>query len=134
MIRKLIKRERLQDRLNHLQSRNGGPSAPIEWIMDNVEYLTNENNKHKLLIGLNLYAMSYLQTRSPEPLVMKTIIEKLQQSQDSVDELTLDGPKDQSLVWESDSLEGWFMDVDEYGIKQGKVWVPNLRVSNNTSS
>jgi chitinase domain-containing protein 1 len=128
MIRKLIKRERLQDRLNHT-FRNGGPSAPIEWIMDNVEYLTNENNKHKLLIGLNLYAMSYLQTRSPEPLVMKTIIEKLQQSQDSVDELTLDGPKDQSLVWESDSLEGWFMDVDEYGIKQGKVWVPNLRVS-----
>lgn len=108
---------------------NGGPSAPIEWVMDNIEYMTNENNRHKLMIGLNMYAMSYLPTRTPEPLVMKTVVEKL--SVPRQDELYMEGdPVDENeeLNWDGDSQEAWFVDYDEDGIKQGVVWMPTIRV------
>ncbi|KAG1445031.1 hypothetical protein G6F56_010059 [Rhizopus delemar] len=111
---------------------NGGPSAPIEWVMDNIEYMTNENNRHKLMIGLNMYAMSYLPTRTPEPLVMKTVVEKL--SVPRQDELYMEGdPVDENeeLNWDGDSQEAWFVDYDEDGIKQGVVWMPTIRSIRN---
>ncbi|CEJ02598.1 hypothetical protein RMCBS344292_16598 [Rhizopus microsporus] len=110
---------------------NGGPNAPIEWIMDNIEYLTNSNNRHKLMVGLNMYAMSYLSTRPPEPLVLKTVIEKL--SLPRQDELLLDDEADENeeLNWDKTSQEAWFMDIDEEGIEQGVIWLPTLRSIRN---
>ncbi|KAG1176104.1 hypothetical protein G6F70_000068 [Rhizopus microsporus] len=110
---------------------NGGPNAPIEWIMDNIEYLTNSNNRHKLMVGLNMYAMSYLSTRPPEPLVLKTVIEKL--SLPRQDELLLDDEVDENeeLNWDKASQEAWFMDIDEEGIEQGVIWMPTLRSIRN---
>lgn len=113
-------------------SSNGGPNSPIEWIMDNIEYITNEQNRYKLMIGLNMYAMSYLQTREPEPLVMKTVIEKLtEQPKSMVDEL-LDNDNEEDVAdelnWDKESQEAWFIDIDEDGIRQGTVWTPTFRV------
>ncbi|CEG76601.1 hypothetical protein RMATCC62417_11477 [Rhizopus microsporus] len=110
---------------------NGGPNAPIEWIMDNIEYLTNSSNRHKLMVGLNMYAMSYLSTRPPEPLVLKTVIEKL--SLPRQDELLLDDEADENeeLNWDKTSQEAWFMDIDEEGIEQGVIWMPTLRSIRN---
>lgn len=117
--------------------RNGGPSSPIEWIMDNIEYLAPEpEGRSKLLIGFNMYAMSYLPTRAPEPLVMKTVLEKLlDQPKERMldDELFDDDVPDgdsstEVLNWDSASQEAWFVDFDEEGIRQGTVWLPTLRV------
>lgn len=113
---------------------NGGPASPIEWIMDNIEYLTNTENRHKLLLGFNMYATSYLQTRAPEPLVLKTVVEKLAyQPKEIDDELLddLDGEDDDEggeLNWDKESQEAWFVDIDEDGIRQGIVWLPTLKV------
>jgi chitinase domain-containing protein 1 len=114
---------------------NGGPNAPIEWIMDNIDYLTNSQNRHQLLIGINMYAMSYLQTRAPEPLVMKTVVEKLTDQPkelydellDNADELISD---DEELNWDKEFQEAWFIDIDEDGTRQGTVWMPTYRVNN----
>lgn len=112
---------------------NGGPNGPIEWIMDNIDYLTNEENRHQLLIGLNMYAMSYLHTRAPEPLVMKTVVEKLTYQPKEYDELLdLDEQEigeDEELNWDKESQEAWFIDIDEDGIRQGTVWMPTYRVT-----
>lgn len=111
---------------------NGGPSAPIEWIMDNIDYLTNEQNRRQLLIGVNMYAMSYLHTRAPEPLVMKTVVEKLTYQPREYDELLeLEDDvigEDEELNWDKKSQEAWFIDIDEDGIRQGTVWMPTSRV------
>ncbi|CAO0791594.1 unnamed protein product [Mucor circinelloides] len=116
---------------------NGGPASPIEWIMDNIEYLAPESEERsKLLIGFNMYAMSYLPTRAPEPLVMKTVVEKLRdQPKERMldDELFDDDVQDEDnstevLNWDSASQEAWFVDIDEEGIRQGTIWLPTLRV------
>lgn len=82
-----------------------------------------------------MYAMSYLPTRAPEPLVMKTIVEKLADQPKQMlldDELFEDNVEDNTssevLNWDSVSQEAWFVDVDEEGIRQGTVWMPTLRV------
>ncbi|KAG1162358.1 hypothetical protein G6F37_002236 [Rhizopus arrhizus] len=111
---------------------NGGPNAPIEWIMENIEYMTNEANRHKLMIGLNMYAMSYLPTRIPEPLVMKTVVEKL--SMPRGDELLMTGDEvdeNEELNWDKENQEAWFVDYDEDGIRQGVIWLPTLRSIRN---
>ncbi|KAI8991663.1 glycoside hydrolase superfamily [Mycotypha africana] len=119
---------------------NGGPSAPIEWIMDNTEFITSllgTENKHKLLVGLNMYAMSYLQTRAPEALVLRTVVEHLSERQGhrSNDEdvhhhhhLLTD---DEDLNWDKESQEAWFIDMDEGGSRRGTVWLPTLRSIKN---
>ncbi|KAI8988649.1 glycoside hydrolase superfamily [Pilobolus umbonatus] len=107
---------------------NGGPSSPIEWIMDNIEYLTNEENRHQLLIGLNLYATTFLPTRAPEPLVLRTVIEKLQQHKEGD---IVDNKGDETLNWDVDSQEAWFIDYDEDDIKLGTIWMPTLRSLKN---
>lgn len=111
---------------------NGGPNAPIEWIMDNIDYMTNQQNRHQLLVGLNMYAMSYLQTRAPEPLVMKTVVEKLMdQPREIYDELsdsTEEITDNEELNWDKEHQEAWFIDIDEDGIRQGIVWMPTYRV------
>lgn len=123
--------------LCYAKFRNGGPASPIEWIMDNIEYLAPESEERsKLLIGFNMYAMSYLPTRAPEPLVMKTVVEKLRdQPKERIldDELFDDDVQDEDnstevLNWDSASQEAWFVDIDEEGIRQGTVWLPTLRV------
>lgn len=123
--------------LCYAKFRNGGPASPIEWIMDNIEYLAPESEERsKLLIGFNMYAMSYLPTRAPEPLVMKTVVEKLRdQPKERMldDELFDDDVQDEDnstevLNWDSASQEAWFVDIDEEGIRQGTIWLPTLRV------
>ncbi|KAI9475553.1 MAG: glycoside hydrolase superfamily [Benjaminiella poitrasii] len=108
---------------------NGGPASPIEWMMDNIDYLTTAENRHQLLVGLNLYATSYLQTRSPEPLVMKTVLEKLVEQQE-LDDLVNEGNQEE-LNWDKESQEAWFVEKDEDGIKQGTIWLPTLRSIRN---
>jgi chitinase domain-containing protein 1 len=106
----------------------------MEWMMDNIEYLTNTENRYKLLLGFNLYAMSYLQTRAPEPLVLKTVVEKLAYQPKEIDDELLDDLDDEDddageeLNWDKESQEAWFVDIDEDGIRQGIVWMPTLRV------
>lgn len=104
--------------------------------MDNIDYMTSEKNRHKFLIGLNMYAMSYLQTRAPEPLVMRTVVEKLiNQPKTIYDELLDDNEKEEiadELNWDKKSQEAWFIDIDEEGIRQGTVWMPTYRVIINT--
>lgn len=99
--------------------------------MDNIDYMTTDKSRHKLLLGFNMYAMSYLHTRAPEPLVMKTVVEKLSdQPREIIDEeLLLEEPVKEELNWDSDSQEAWFVDIDEDGTRQGIVWVPTIRVS-----
>ncbi|CEP19760.1 hypothetical protein [Parasitella parasitica] len=118
---------------------NGGPASPIEWIMDNIEHLTpDEKYRSKLLIGFNMYAMSYLPTRAPEPLVMKTVIEKLSDQPKQTlldDELfeddELETPLSEVLNWDSANQEAWFVDIDEEGIRQGTIWLPTIRSIKN---
>ncbi|KAI9349325.1 glycoside hydrolase superfamily [Pilaira anomala] len=114
---------------------NGGPNAPIEWIMDNIEYLTNQKNRHQLLVGINMYAMSYLHTRAPEPLVLKTVIDKLIDQPSEYDELLEEEPQlmteEDELNWDTDSQEAWFIDIDEDGVRQGTVWTPTYRSIRN---
>ncbi|KAI8367880.1 glycoside hydrolase superfamily [Choanephora cucurbitarum] len=110
----------------------GGPSAPIEWIMENIEHVApTEEKRSKFLIGMNMYAMSYLQTRTPEPLVMKTVIEKLADQPVEVDDELFDETESddstEELNWDKDSQEAWFVDIDEDGTRQGTIWVPTLR-------
>ena len=112
----------------------GGPSAPIEWIMENIEHVApTEEKRSKFLIGMNMYAMSYLQTRTPEPLVMKTVIEKLADQPVEVDDELFDETESddstEELNWDKDSQEAWIVDIDEDGTRQGTIWVPTLRVS-----
>ncbi|KAI8098413.1 glycoside hydrolase superfamily [Gilbertella persicaria] len=117
---------------------NGGPSSPIEWVMDNIEYLTDKDNRNKFLVGLNMYAMSYLQTRAPEPLVLKTVLEKLAEQPNEIDDELLDekdsnkkDSMDEELNWDKDSQEAWFVDIDEDGTRQGTIWMPTLRSIRN---
>lgn len=109
---------------------NGGPASPIEWMMDNIEYITTEKTRDKLLLGISMYAMSYLHTRAPEPLVMKTVIEKLMDQPSEIinEELLIEEPVKDELNWDSDSQEAWFVDIDDDGTRQGVVWVPTVRV------
>ncbi|KAG2230303.1 glycoside hydrolase superfamily [Thamnidium elegans] len=114
---------------------SGGPNAPIEWIMDNIEYLTNQQNRHQLLVGLNMYAMSYLHTRAPEPLVLKTVVDKLIDQPTEYDELLEDENQlirsEEELNWDKEHQEAWFIDIDEDGIRQGTVWTPTYRSVRN---
>lgn len=100
--------------------------------MDNIEYLTNEKNRHQLLVGLNMYAMSYLHTRAPEPLVLKTVVDKLIDQPTEYDELLEDENQliasEEELNWDKEHQEAWFIDIDEDGIRQGTVWTPTYRV------
>ncbi|KAI7878422.1 glycoside hydrolase [Lichtheimia hyalospora FSU 10163] len=86
---------------------HGGPSAPVDWIMDNIEQLTNEQNAHQLLIGINLYAMSYQETRMPEAKLVSNLLE------------TLD---DKELEWDQESEEHWYEEEDG-----SKVWMPTRK-------
>lgn len=88
---------------------HGGPSAPVDWIMDNIEQLTNDENAHQLLVGINLYAMSYQETRMPEAKILSSLLE------------TLDGKE---LEWDEESEEHWFEDGDG-----SKVWMPTRKVN-----
>ncbi|CDS11651.1 hypothetical protein LRAMOSA03914 [Lichtheimia ramosa] len=88
-------------------SPHGGPSAPVDWIMDNIEQLTNDDNAHQLLIGINLYAMSYQETRMPEAKILSSLLD------------TLDGKE---LEWDEESEEHWYQDDDG-----SKVWMPTRK-------
>jgi chitinase domain-containing protein 1 len=54
-----------------------GANAPLKWMRDNVEYLS-DNNKYrkKILMGLNFYGIKYSLTGAqPEPIVGNSLIE-----------------------------------------------------------
>jgi len=61
-----------------------GPNAPLDWIRENVEYLTETaEHRSKILLGLNFYGMMYkLDTQGkpvaqPEPILGNKLIELL---------------------------------------------------------
>ncbi|CAO3643223.1 unnamed protein product [Cunninghamella blakesleeana] len=102
----------------------GGPNSPIDWVIDNIESLTNKKNRHQLLVGMNLYAMSYSSTRYPEPLIMDQVIKKLDISHDSLDD---DDDMDITIYWDKENEEHWFHEIDEDGINVGTIWMPTIK-------
>ncbi|CAO3684781.1 unnamed protein product [Umbelopsis vinacea] len=101
----------------------GGPSAPIDWIEDNIEYLTNENNRHKLLVGLNMYAMVYEQGENPQAKVMNSVLDLIRDMRK--EGLTVD------LVWDKDAEEHSFVVSEDDGLTEGPtVWLPTPKVGN----
>lgn len=99
----------------------GGPSAPIDWIEDNIEYLTNEKNRHKLLVGLNMYAMMYEEGANPQPKVMNSVL-------DLIRDMQQDGVSIE-LVWDKDAEEHSFVVTEDDGLTEGPtVWLPTPKV------
>ncbi|CAO3606858.1 unnamed protein product [Cunninghamella echinulata] len=99
----------------------GGPNSPTDWIIENINELTNEKNRYQLLVGINLYAMSYSPTKQPEPLVMDQVIKKLTIPRDTLDD------DDITIYWDKESEEHWFNEVDEDDVQQGIVWMPSVK-------
>lgn len=100
----------------------GGPSAPIDWIEDNIEYLTNEQNRHQLLVGINMYAMSYQPGENPEPKIMNSVIELLREMHEQGS--TID------LVWDEEAEEHSVVISEDDGLTEGPtVWLPTPKVS-----
>ena len=100
----------------------GGPSAPIDWIEDNIEYLTNEQNRHQLLVGINMYGMSYQQGENPEPKIMNSVIELLHEMHEQGS--TID------LVWDKEAEEHSVVISEDDGLTEGPtVWFPTPKVS-----
>ncbi|KAI9491322.1 glycoside hydrolase superfamily [Zychaea mexicana] len=102
------------DYSSHIPS--GGPSAPIDWIIDNIEQLTNDENRHQLLVGLNMYAIVYHETSMPQPLVLKDVIEKFE---DWIEE-------DEPFDWDREAEEHHVKDMDG-----STIWLPTLRSIRN---
>ena len=88
-------------------SHNGAiaPNAPIEWVEENVKYLTDSPKyREKILLGLNFYGMKYAldnQSIQPEPVVGSTLIDLLKSKDVSV---KLDDKSDEHMfIFEFDS-------------------------------
>ncbi len=65
-----------------------GPNAPLNWIEENVNYLTDQSEyRSKIYLGLNFYGMNYkVDTQGrpvaqPEPILGSTLIELLKKNQ-----------------------------------------------------
>jgi chitinase domain-containing protein 1 len=100
----------------------GGPSSPIDWIEENIEYLTNEQNRHQLLIGINMYGMAYQQGETPEPKVMNSVIELLREMHEQGSAL--------DLVWDKEAEEHSVVISEDDGLTEGPtVWFPTPKVS-----
>lgn len=90
----------------HSYISTGGPAAPVDWIMDNIEELTNDDNRHQLLLGLSLYAVAY-DGHSPQPMLMKDALKDLPHAK---------------LHWDEGSEE-------HYAKVEGKtIWMPTRKV------
>ncbi|SAM01246.1 hypothetical protein [Absidia glauca] len=103
----------------------GGPNAPTDWISDNIEQLTTKHNRHQLLVGINLYAMSYSPSRPPQPLIMQQVLDKLATTRDSLDDI--DDQAIVSIEWDKGAEEHWFEDYDEDGVMEGTIWMPTIK-------
>ena len=64
-----------------------GPNAPLNWIEENVNYLTDQAEyRSKIFLGLNFYGMNYkldMQGRpvsQPEPILGSNLIELLKKN------------------------------------------------------
>ncbi|KAI8140149.1 glycoside hydrolase superfamily [Fennellomyces sp. T-0311] len=98
------------DYSSHLPA--GGPSSPIDWVIDNIEALTNDENRHQLLVGLNMYAMAYHEHKLPQAMVLKSVLDEFK---DSVEE-------DEPLEWDKESQEHYVKDADG-----STIWLPTLK-------
>jgi chitinase domain-containing protein 1 len=99
----------------------GGPSAPIDWIEDNIEYLTNEQNRHQLLVGINMYGMAYQQGENPEPKVMNSVIGLLREMHEQG--ATID------LTWDKEAEEHSVVISEDDGLTEGPtIWFPTQKV------
>ena len=95
-------------------NRSGGPSSPIDWVIENIEALTNDENRHQLLIGLNMYGMAYNERSMPQPMLLKGLVEKFE---DWI------GEEDEPFDWDKEAEEHSIQDVDG-----STLWFPTLRV------
>ncbi|KAI7852006.1 glycoside hydrolase superfamily [Circinella umbellata] len=102
------------DYSSHLPS--GGPSSPIDWIIENIETLTNDENRHQLLIGLNMYGMAYNEKSMPQPMLLKDLVEKFE---DRIEE-------DEPFDWDKEAEEHSIQDMDG-----STLWFPTLRSIGN---
>lgn len=80
--------------------------------MDNIEWLTNDDNAHKLLVGLNMYAMAYHTEGAamPEAMLLRDVLAKLPGAE---------------LVWDKESEEHWFIGPKTH---TRKIWLPTRKV------
>ncbi|KAI9282463.1 glycoside hydrolase superfamily [Umbelopsis sp. AD052] len=105
-------------------SYEGGPSSPIDWIEDNIEHLTNEENRHQLLVGINMFGMAYQQGENPQPMVMNSIIGLLREMHEQGS--TLD------LVWDKEAEEHSVDISEDDGLTEGPtVWFPTPKYIKN---
>ncbi|KAI9264969.1 glycoside hydrolase superfamily [Phascolomyces articulosus] len=101
------------DYSSHLPS--GGPSSPIDWVIDNIEALTNDENRHQLLIGLNMYAMSYHEMTMPQPMLLKDVVGKFED-------------------WIEDEPFGWDKEAEEHSVRDmdgSTIWLPTVKSLRN---
>ncbi|ORX55820.1 glycoside hydrolase [Hesseltinella vesiculosa] len=109
---------------------DGGPSSPIDWLVENIEQLTNAQNRHQLMIGLNFYGVQYDAPMPPRPLTMKQVVETWSMPRDSLDDDFTDG-SNIPMHWDKEYQEAWFHDSDEDGLEQGIVWIPTQKSIKN---
>ncbi|RUO96393.1 chitinase domain-containing protein 1 precursor [Jimgerdemannia flammicorona] len=93
----------------------GGPNAPIDWMEENIDDITNDSNRRKLLLGLNMYGMDFSPRDEPQAVVGNQVLEILR------------GPGVGTINWDKESEEHWFEYKDPQGVSH-QVWTPTLKV------
>ncbi|KAI8393935.1 glycoside hydrolase superfamily [Radiomyces spectabilis] len=99
---------------------DGGPAAPVDWIIDNIEYLTTDENRHQLLMGMPMYAVSYAPYHYPEPLGMETVLRKLQEQRQH------NAENQMPVIWDPVSEEHWFKYMINNHRSSMHIWMPSL--------
>lgn len=101
---------------SHLPTSTGGANAPIDWMEDNILDLTSDDNRHKLLLGLNMYGMDYSDRAPPEAVTGPRLLEILRRFSLGT-----------TLTWDKESEEHFLEYTDEQGGTH-KLWTPTLKV------
>ncbi|RUS16882.1 chitinase domain-containing protein 1 [Endogone sp. FLAS-F59071] len=91
----------------------GGANAPIDWMEDNILDLTNDGNRHKLLLGLNMYGMDYTGRAPPEAVTGLRLLVIMRKFSTT-------------LTWDKESEEHLLEYTDEQDATH-KLWTPTLK-------
>ncbi|KAI8073187.1 hypothetical protein BC940DRAFT_329916 [Gongronella butleri] len=106
----------------------GGPTAFIDWVEDNVAYLSSPETRGKIMLGMHLYAMHYNPPHTSTALTMLQVVKRWSEPIETLDDdVHEDRAKRIILNWDEQAQEYWYgeMNDDEYTL--GKVWIPSAR-------